>query len=308
MGFQDCLYEIGAPYNSQSAVEFADRTMETICYYAYDASCDLAVERGKYASFDGSLWSRGIMPPDTLRMLAVERGAENSSDLPMDGGRIESTFLQADISRHRDWDKLRARIQKHGMRNSNCVAIAPTATIANIVGVTASIEPTYQNIFVKSNLSGEFTVSNRYLVRELQELGLWDEMMLQDIKYFDGRTDKIERIPLEVRARYPTAFDIEPQWLIECAARRQKWIDQAQSLNLYMAEPSGKKISEMYHLAWLRGLKTTYYLRTLGASSTDQSTTRPGAMNDVSATANGTSTPQQSGICPIDDPECESCQ
>ena len=303
MGFQDCLYELGVPYNSDAAVEFADTTMETICYYAYDASCDLAKERGKYQSFDGSLWSRGILPPDTLRLLAAERSddAEASADLPMEGGRIESAFLCADISSRRDWNKLRERIKKHGMRNSNCVAIAPTATIANIVGVSASIEPTYQNIYVKSNLSGDFTVSNRYLVRELQELGLWDELMLQDIKYYDGRTTGITRIPEEVRAKYPTAFDIEPKWLIECAARRQKWIDQAQSLNLYMAKPSGKALDEMYHLAWIRGLKTTYYLRTLGASSTDKSTTAAGNMNDVK------SSPTQK-TCTIGDDECEVCQ
>ncbi|MGI9338660.1 MAG: ribonucleoside-diphosphate reductase subunit alpha [Gammaproteobacteria bacterium] len=308
MGFQDCLYELGVPYNSDAAVEFADNTMETVCYYAYDASCDLAKERGKYESFDGSLWSRGIMPPDTLRMLAKERGdAESSADLPMEGGRIDSPFLQADISTRRDWNNLRARIKKHGMRNSNCVAIAPTATIANIVGVSASIEPTYQNIYVKSNLSGDFTVSNRYLVRELQDLGLWDEMMLQDIKYYDGRTDQIERIPEEVRARYPTAFDIDPKWLIECAARRQKWIDQAQSLNLYMAQPSGRKLEEMYRLAWLRGLKTTYYLRTLGASSTDKPTTRTGGLNDVPAEAPPANA-NPNKLCPIDDPTCEGCE
>ncbi len=319
MGFQECLYELGVSYNSEDAVEFADRSMETVCWFAYGASCDLAKERGKYESFAGSLWSRGILPHDTLRLLANERegggDAEGvSGELPLGeaaGGRVESEFLQADISRRRDWDDLRARIQKHGMRNSNCVAIAPTATIANIVGVTASIEPTYQNIYVKSNLSGDFTVANRYLVRDLQQLGLWDEAMLQDIKYYDGRMESIERIPAETRAKYPAAFDIAPEWLIECAARRQKWIDQAQSLNLYMAEPSGPKLDAMYKLAWMRGLKTTYYLRTLGATSTDKPTTRTGALNKVPSANNGNGNAGNGNgngnICRID-AECESCQ
>ena len=309
MGFQDCLYEIGAPYDSPEAAEFADRAAESLCYYAYQASSALAEERGPYESFAGSLWSQGVLPQDTLRRLAASRG-EVSESGDADGGEnvLRGEFLQIDMSSRRDWESLRARIKKHGMRNSNCVAIAPTATIANIVGVTASIEPTYQNIFVKSNLSGDFTVANDYLVRELKALGIWDDKMLMDIKYFDGRLDKIERIPKEVRAKYPTAFEIEPKWLIECAARRQKWIDQAQSLNLYIAEPSGRKLSEMYQLAWLRGLKTTYYLRSMGATSTEKYSTETGALNAVPVngdTVPPAAAPQQ---CAIDDPDCESCQ
>ena len=303
MGFQDCLYEIGAPYDSEAAIEFADRAAESLCYYAYLASSELAEERGVYASYKGSLWSQGILPQDTLRMLAHERG-DSPAPGALDGeDSLHGEFLQIDLSARRDWKTLRARIKKHGMRNSNCVAIAPTATIANIVGVTASIEPTYQNIFVKSNLSGDFTVANDYLVRELKTLGIWDDKMLMDIKYFDGRLDQIARIPAEVRAKYPTAFEIDPKWLIECAARRQKWIDQAQSLNLYIAEPSGRKLSEMYQLAWLRGLKTTYYLRSMGATSTEKYSTNTGALNAVPV--DGGETAQQ---CAIDDPECEACQ
>ncbi|MGI9296718.1 MAG: ribonucleoside-diphosphate reductase subunit alpha [Gammaproteobacteria bacterium] len=304
MGFQDCLYEIGAPYNSPAAVEFADRATESLCYYAYLASSELAEERGPYESFAGSLWSQGVLPQDTLRPLARERGDNPPENGGADGGddSLRGEFLQIDLSEKRDWNALRARIKKHGMRNSNCVAIAPTATIANIAGVTASIEPTYQNIFVKSNLSGDFTVANGYLVRELKTLGIWDDKMLMDIKYFDGRLDKIARIPREVRAKYPTAFEIEPKWLIECAARRQKWIDQAQSLNLYIAEPSGRKLSEMYQLAWLRGLKTTYYLRSMGATSTEKYSTQTGALNAVPV---GGDAP---AACATDDPDCEACQ
>ena len=295
MGFQDCLYETDTPYDSQEAVEFADKAMEIICYEAYWASTELAEERGPYSSFAGSLWSQGILPQDSLRLLAHARG---------DTDPANGEFLAVNLSETRDWKTLRERIKKHGMRNSNCVAIAPTATIANIVGVTASIEPTYQNIFVKSNLSGEFTIVNDHLVRDLKALNIWDEVMLQDIKYFDGRLDQIARIPETVRAKYPTAFEVAPEWLIECAARRQKWIDQAQSLNLYMAEPSGKKLDAMYKLAWRRGLKTTYYLRTLGATSTEKYTTRTGALNAVSANGNGNG----GAACNIDDPECEACQ
>lgn len=306
MGFQDCLYEIGAPYNSEAAVEFADRTTETICYYAYLASSALAEERGAYPSFAGSLWSEGILPQDTLHLLARERGDSPASGALDDAeDSLRGEFLQINLSSRRDWDELRARIRKHGMRNSNCIAVAPTATIANIVGVTASIEPTYQNIFVKSNLSGDFTVANDYLVRELKTLGIWDDKMLMDIKYFDGRLDQIARIPAEVRAKYPTAFEIDPKWLIECAARRQKWIDQAQSLNLYIAEPSGRKLSEMYQLAWLRGLKTTYYLRSMGATSTEKYSTDTGALNAVPVGGGENGAPQQ---CAIDDPDCEACQ
>ena len=301
MGFQDCLYEIGAPYNSAEAVEFADAAAESVCYHAYWASAGLAEERGAYSTYAGSLWSRGVFPQDTLRELARERGDSDSESA--DG--LDGEHVQINLSQRRDWKALRARVKKHGMRNSNCVAIAPTATIANIAGVTASIEPTYQNIYVKSNLSGEFTVSNRYLVRDLKALGLWDDVMLQDIKYFDGCLEKIDRIPAEVRAKYPTAFEIAPEWLIECAARRQKWIDQAQSLNLYVSEPSGKKLDAMYKLAWKRGLKTTYYLRTMGASSTEKYTAPTGALNAVSAGGGNGAPP---AACNLDGEECESCQ
>ena len=258
MGFQDALHQLHIPYASPEAVEFADRAMEAVCYNAYWASTDLAAERGRYSTFNGSLWSQGILPHDALKRLADERGG----------------YLEADFSERLDWAALRSRIQQVGMRNSNCVAIAPTATIANIVGVSASIEPTYQNLFVKSNLSGEFTVINQYLVRDLKALGLWDEVMVGDIKYFDGCLAKIDRIPADLRTLYATAFEIDPAWLIEAGARRQKWIDQAQSLNLYIAGASGKKLDDTYKLAWIRGLKTTYYLRSLGASAAEKSTTK----------------------------------
>ena len=241
------------PYASQAAVEFADTSMEAVCYHAYWASSLLAEERGRYQSYEGSLWSRGILPQDTLKMLRDERGGHVEVD--------ESSTL--------DWDTLRARIKQHGMRNSNCIAIAPTATISNIIGVSACIEPTFQNLYVKSNLSGEFTVVNDYLVRDLKKLGLWDEVMVADLKYFDGSLSRIDRVPSELRELYATAFEVEPSWLVECASRRQKWIDQAQSLNIYMAGASGKKLDDTYKLAWKRGLKTTYYLRTLGATSAE---------------------------------------
>jgi ribonucleoside-diphosphate reductase alpha chain len=266
MGFQDCLHLMRTPYASAAAVEFADRSMEAVCYHAYWASTDLAEERGRYSSFAGSLWDRGILPQDSLSILAEQRGG----------------YVEVDLSATLDWDALRARIKRVGMRNSNCVAIAPTATISNIIGVDACIEPTFQNLFVKSNLSGEFTVVNEHLVRDLKKLGLWDEVMVSDIKYFDGSLAKIDRIPAELRQLYSTAFEIEPRWLIEAAARRQKWIDQAQSLNIYMAGASGKKLDETYKLAWLRGLKTTYYLRTIGATHAEKSTTtRTGQLNAV---------------------------
>ncbi|MVW78325.1 ribonucleoside-diphosphate reductase subunit alpha [Bordetella sp. 02P26C-1] len=268
MGFQDCLHMMRVPYASPSAVEFADRSMETICYHAYWASNQLAKERGRYPSYEGSLWSRGILPQDSIAMLREERGGHVEVD--------ESSTL--------DWESLRASIKEHGMRNSNCVAIAPTATISNIIGVSACIEPTYQNLYVKSNLSGEFTVVNDYLVRDLKKLGLWDEVMVADLKYFDGSLSRIDRVPAEMRELYATAFEVEPRWLVECASRRQKWIDQAQSLNIYMAGASGKKLDETYKLAWQRGLKTTYYLRTLGATSAEKSTGRGGELNAVSAT------------------------
>ena len=267
MGFQDCLYELRMPYSSEQAVEFADRSMEAVTYYAYWASTELSEERGRYSSFTGSLWDQGILPHDSIKRLGEERGG----------------YLEYNDSMSLDWDSLRARIQQVGMRNSNCIAIAPTATIANIVGVSASIEPTYQNIYVKSNLSGEFTVANKYLVNDLKSLGMWDEVMVGDLKYFDGSLAKIDRVPNELRALYATAFEVEPAWLVEAAARRQKWIDQAQSLNIYMAGASGKKLDETYKLAWLRGLKTTYYLRTLGATSAEKSTGKGGELNAVSA-------------------------
>jgi len=269
MGFQDCLHMLRVPYASDDAVEFADRSMEAVCYYAYWASSELAEERGRYASFHGSLWDRGILPQDSIALLAEARG-----------GHVE-----VDQSSSMDWDALRARIKQHGMRNSNCIAIAPTATISNIIGVSACIEPTYQNLYVKSNLSGEFTVVNDHLVRDLKKLGLWDEVMVADLKYFDGSLSRIDRVPAELRKLYATAFEVEPTWLVECASRRQKWIDQAQSLNIYMAGASGKKLDDTYKLAWLRGLKTTYYLRTLGATSAEKSTGRGGELNAVSTSA-----------------------
>ncbi len=271
MAFQDALHLLRIPYASQEAVEFADRAMEAVAYYAYWASTELAEERGRYSSFNGSLWSQGILPQDSLKKLAEERGG----------------YLECDHSQTLDWDALRSRILSVGMRNSNCLAIAPTATIANIVGVSASIEPTYQNLFVKSNLSGEFTVVNQYLVRDLKAMNLWDEVMVGDIKYFDGSLAKIDRIPGELRSLYATAFEIDPVWLIEAGARRQKWIDQAQSLNLYFHGASGKKLDETYKLAWLRGLKTTYYLRALGATHAEKSTGKGGELNAVSSGGGG---------------------
>jgi len=267
MGFQDCLHMMRTPYASMEAVEFADRSMEAVCYYAYMASSELAEERGRYSSYRGSLWDRGILPQDSLKLLAEERGG----------------YLETDMSESLDWSVLRDRIKTYGMRNSNCVAIAPTATISNIIGVAACIEPTYQNLYVKSNLSGEFTEINEYLVRDLKARGLWDEVMISDLKYFDGSLAKIDRIPQDLRDLYATAFEVEPSWLVEAASRRQKWIDQAQSLNIYMAGASGKKLDETYKLAWLRGLKTTYYLRTIGATHTEKSTSKTGALNAVSA-------------------------
>ncbi|MGL4409279.1 MAG: ribonucleoside-diphosphate reductase subunit alpha [Zoogloea sp.] len=287
MGFADALYALGLPYASAAAVEFADRSMEAICYHAYWASTELAQERGTYSSFKGSLWDKGILPLDSLGLLEAGRGGH------LDVNR-DATL---------DWDALRAQIGRHGMRNSNCVAIAPTATISNIVGVSASIEPAYQNIYVKSNLSGEFTVVNEALVRDLKALDLWDEVMVSDLKYFDGSLARIERIPDELKARYATAFEIDPVWLIEAAARRQKWIDQAQSLNLYLAVPSGKKLDEIYRFAWLRGLKTTYYLRTLGASQVEKTAERRNA--DAAPEAGAEEAPR---FCSIDNPDCEACQ
>jgi ribonucleoside-diphosphate reductase alpha chain len=296
MGFQDALHELRVPYSSEAAVEFADRSMEAVCYYAYMASTELAEERGRYSSYRGSLWDKGILPQDTVEMLRASRGG----------------YVEVDDSSSMDWNALRVRIKQFGMRNSNCVAIAPTATISNIVGVSACIEPTYQNIFVKSNLSGEFTIINDHLVKDLKALGLWDEVMIADLKYFDGSLAKIDRIPADLRGLYATAFEVEPKWLIEAAARRQKWIDQAQSLNIYMAGVSGRKLDETYKLAWVRGLKTTYYLRTMGATSAEKSTSRAGSLNAVSSggDAGGISAAavEEPKFCSIDNPECEACQ
>ena len=302
MGFQDCLHLLRIPYASQEAVEFADRSMEAMAYFSYWASTELAEERGRYASFKGSLWDRGIMPRDTLNLLREERGG----------------YVDIDMSESMDWKALRERIKRHGMRNSNCLAIAPTATIANIVGVSASIEPTFQNLFVKSNLSGEFTVVNEYLVSDLKKLGLWDEVMVADLKYFDGNLARIDRVPSDLRRLYATAFEVEPVWVVEAGARRQKWIDQSQSLNIYIGQASGKKLDESYKLAWQRGLKTTYYLRAMGATHAEKSTVRTGQLNAVPSGegipgAGATAAPRPSGdpeiqYCKIGDPECESCQ
>ncbi len=304
MGFQDALYQLRLPYASNEAVEFADRSMEAICYYAYWASSELAAERGRYSTYKGSLWDRGILPFDTLDLLAEARG-----------GHVE-----VDRSITLDWGLLRARIAEHGMRNSNCVAIAPTATISNIIGVDASIEPSFGNISVKSNLSGEFTVVNEYLVRDLKQLGLWDEVMVMDLKHFDGSLRRIDRVPEELKNLYATAFEVEPVWLIEAGARRQKWIDQAQSLNIYMAGASGRKLDETYKLAWTRGLKTTYYLRTISATQIEKSTVSRGQLNAVSsqipaAAAAAPSIAAEPALpatdakfCSIDNPDCEACQ
>jgi ribonucleoside-diphosphate reductase alpha chain len=298
MGFQDCLHLLRTPYASEPAMQFADRSMEAVCYYAYWASTELAEERGRYASYKGSLWDRGILPQDSLQLLRDERGG----------------YIDYDASSAMDWAPLRERIREFGMRNSNCVAIAPTATISNIIGVAASIEPEYQNLYVKSNLSGEFTVVNEHLVAELKKRNLWDEVMVADLKYFDGSLARIDRVPAELRNLYSTAFEVEPKWIVEAGSRRQKWIDQAQSLNIYMAGASGKKLDETYKLAWMRGLKTTYYLRTLAATGAEKSTGQGGELNAVPANggmaAAGTAATEASApkYCAIDDPTCEACQ
>jgi ribonucleoside-diphosphate reductase alpha chain len=304
MGFQDCLHVMRVPYASADALAFADTSMEAVCYHAYRASTVLAEERGRYSSYAGSLWDRGLLPQDTLSMLRDERGG----------------YVEIDESSTLDWESLRKRIARHGMRNSNCVAIAPTATISNIIGVAASIEPEYQNIYVKSNLSGEFTVVNEQLVRDLKALGLWDDVMVSDLKYFDGSLAKIDRVPAPLRELYATAFEVEPAWIVEAGARRQKWIDQAQSLNIYMAGASGKKLDDTYKLAWMRGLKTTYYLRSLGATSAEKSTGSGGELNAVSesggtksmsaASRAGAAAPAaaEPQFCAINDPTCEACQ
>ncbi|MFM9922276.1 ribonucleoside-diphosphate reductase subunit alpha [Variovorax sp. H27-G14] len=311
MGFQDSLYELRIPYASQEAVQFADESMEAICYHAYSASADLARERGKYSSYKGSLWDKGVLPIDTLDMLEKARGG----------------YVEVDRSSTLDWDALRLKIKNQGMRNSNCVAIAPTATISNIIGVDASIEPCFGNLSVKSNLSGEFTVINHYLVRDLKRLGLWDDVMVMDLKHFDGSLRPIDRVPQDIKALYATAFEVETTWLVEAASRRQKWIDQAQSLNIYMAGASGKKLDDTYKLAWLRGLKTTYYLRTQSATHAEKSTVQSGRLNAVSSgndapsgmsaldVAAAAAQAQMSAMpatdiafCGVDDPTCEACQ
>ncbi len=333
MGFQDALYKLKLPYESEQAVAFADRSMEQISYYAIQASTNLAEERGAYSSFKGSLWDQGVLPIDSIGILRDNRGAE---------------YLDQDETQTLDWDTLRTRVQSVGMRNSNCMAIAPTATIANITGVSQSIEPTYQNLYVKSNLSGEFTVCNPYLVEDLKALDLWDEVMANDLKYYDGSVQAIDRIPDELKVLYKCAFEIDARWLVEAGSRRQKWLDQAQSLNLYMAEPSGRKLDELYKFAWKKGLKTTYYLRSTSATHTEKSTITDHRLNAVgnggqgsgnrsggvaasgpatvlgansatenegyanSAISNGgpapAAQPTAPMACAIDDPDCEACQ
>ncbi|MDF1758238.1 MAG: ribonucleoside-diphosphate reductase subunit alpha [Legionellaceae bacterium] len=284
MGFQDALYALKIDYTSEEAIEFADTSMELISYYAIEASSNLAKERGCYPSYEDSLWSKGILPIDSISLLQQSRG----------------TLLEQDRSQRLDWESLRVKVRTQGIRNSNLMAIAPTATISNICGVSQSIEPTYQNLYVKSNLSGEFTVINPYLVADLKKLNLWDEVMVNDLKYYNGSVQPISRIPLELKSRYATAFEIEPIWLVEAGSRRQKWIDQSQSLNIYMAQPSGKKLDELYKQSWLRGLKTTYYLRSLGASNAEKSTVTDGALNAVKM--------EEPKVCSILDPDCDACQ
>ncbi len=334
MGFQDALYKLKLPYESDAAVAFADNSMEQISYFAIKASTDLAEERGAYSSYKGSLWDQGILPIDSIKILRENRGEQ---------------YLDQDESQTLDWEAMRARVKQVGMRNSNCMAIAPTATIANITGVAQSIEPTYQNLYVKSNLSGEFTVANPYLVDDLKALDLWDEVMANDLKYYDGSVQAIDRVPNDLKVLYKCAFEIDPKWLIEAGSRRQKWIDQAQSLNLYMAEPSGPKLDELYKFAWKKGLKTTYYLRTMGATHTEKSTITDHRLNavahgnggggrgsggapaaggnhgqaaagggEISAASNanghgpsnhlGEAQPTAPRACSIADPDCEACQ
>ncbi|MAJ85011.1 MAG: ribonucleoside-diphosphate reductase subunit alpha [Gammaproteobacteria bacterium] len=301
MGFQDALYMQDAPYCSDAAIEFADRSMEVISYYAIHASSELAKERGTYPSYDGSLWSQGIFPKDSIDILEKNRGSE---------------FIKVDRSETLDWDQLKAKVKKDGMRNSNVMAIAPTATISNITGVTQSIEPTYQNLYVKSNLSGEFTIVNPHLVRKLKALDLWDDVMINDLKYFEGSLSEISRIPDDIKTLFSTAFEVEPQYIVEAASRRQKWIDQAQSLNLYIGNANGKKLDLTYRMAWYSGLKTTYYLRSIAATTTEKSTINQGSLNAVNAQNEAEpEAPQELGApapvpeaCSLDDPDCEACQ
>ncbi|KQW77609.1 ribonucleotide-diphosphate reductase subunit alpha [Devosia sp. Root413D1] len=307
MGFADALQAQGIAYGSDAAVEFADRSMEAISYYAITASTNLAEERGAYASFQGSLWSKGVLPIDSLEMLAATRSE-----------------IHIDRTQRLDWETLRQRVKTVGMRNSNTMAIAPTATISNICGVSQSIEPGYQNLYVKSNMSGDFTVVNALLVRDLKARGLWDEVMISDLKYFDGSVGQIGRVPDDLKAIYATAFELDAGWLIAAASRRQKWIDQAQSLNLYLANPSGKALDTLYRSAWKAGLKTTYYLRSRSATHVEKSTLKgtDGKLNAVAVTpavavAPVVEAPKKLALemavldgpaCLIDDPDCEACQ
>ena len=316
MGFQDALYEMGIAYGSDAAVDFADESMEVISYYAIETSSNLAVERGSYSTFKGSLWDQGILPIDSLEIVAKSR---------------PERMFEVDRTQRLDWDTLRAKVQKDGMRNSNVMAIAPTATISNICGVSQSIEPTFQNLYVKSNLSGEFTVINPYLVRALKDRGLWDTVMVNDLKHFEGSVQKIARIPEELKAIFATAFEVDTRWIVDAASRRQKWIDQAQSLNLYISGANGKKLDITYKMAWLRGLKTTYYLRALGATSAEKSTINTGALNAVKPATVEAAAPAAAPVveakkpeaveedgftqaapvpmaCSIDNPDCEACQ
>jgi ribonucleoside-diphosphate reductase alpha chain len=313
MGFQDALYELNLAYGSDEAVEFADRSMEAISYFAIQTSSDLAIERGAYTTFKGSLWDQGILPIDSLNKVAATR---------------PEGMFEVDRSMTLDWDSLRAKVQKDGMRNSNVMAIAPTATISNICGVSQSIEPTFQNLYVKSNLSGEFTVINPYLVRALKDRGLWDVVMVNDLKHYEGSVQKIARIPQDLKDVFATAFEVEPRWIVDAASRRQKWIDQAQSLNLYISGANGKKLDITYKMAWLRGLKTTYYLRALGATSAEKSTINTGALNAVKPATMAAAVEPEPAVaqevaqqddgftnaapvpqaCSIDNPDCEACQ
>ena len=290
MGFQDALYIKKIPYASEAAVDFADESMELVSYMAINASSDLAKERGSYSSYEGSLWSQGILPLDSIEILEKQRGKD---------------FIEVDKTTRLDWDALREKVKTQGMRNSNTMAIAPTATIANITGLTQSIEPTYSNLFVKSNLSGEFTVINMHLVAALKEIDMWDEVMVYDLKNLNGSLESIARVPEDIKKLFATSFEVEPKWLIEAASRRQKWIDQSQSLNLYVSEPNGKKLDVMYRMAWLRGLKTTYYLRSRSATTTEKSTITNMELNAVKTEPK---TYDQPEACSIDDPDCEACQ
>ncbi len=304
MGFQDALYKLGYSYASEEAVTFADRSAEAIAYYAITASTQLAAERGVYPSYQGSKWQRGLLPLDTIDLLQDER----------------SEAVEMDRSATMDWAGIRELVKQHGMRNSNVMAIAPTATISTIIGTSQSIEPTYKNLYVKSNLSGDFTSLNTFLVHDLKAAGLWDAEMLDALKYYDGSLQTIAAIPLEIKQRYLTAFEIDPAWLIECASRRQKWLDMGQSLDLYLAEPGGKKLQELYLLAWRKGLKTTYYLRTLAATQVEKSTLdvnrwgiQPRWMKNSSSSSTiqverAHPTQQADGQACVLGEECEACQ